>query len=542
MSHFGRVHNSRKRVRSLPGLEKLNAAMYTGFVTVDEDTDTNLFYMLVEAKENPEKKPLVWFMNGGPGASSFAALFAEQGPYLLNNNMSLIENPYPWNSIANVLYVEFAAGIGYSYCKSSYDGTSSCPQSSGSCSPCNTSDSLVAQQNLKFIRSFITGDTNNEALFPEYKGRPLYLTGESYAGVYIPTLARLMRNFLPDTSEINLNGFFVTDPCTSNKYQFGKLDLNPQFAYDKGIISLGTLKTIQMKMCSRGHTPVGDFIRRTDTMACRKAWRLYDIALAGIGNAVHPAPIYQLPLYVDPLNALGPSGSPDLPGYLNRHDVNCSVANPKQNKVYHLEIGNNGYPNYHSEYSACNNNPKRMSVDMLDVYKDIIMMSKAERPSTLNLKSIIVASGDIDPVVNLHGTEAAIEALNLVELDGGARRPWFFSGESTDGDTLLNKPWGWGQTLHSGDAGPQMGGFHRNFNTTTKMSFHFVTVKESGHMTPAYAPIRVLHLINNTLLNNKLLSSLLPADFATVDATKFYGTEKSTGIFADWVLKNMRDV
>ena len=54
------------------------------------------------------------------------------------------------------------------------------------------------------------------------------------------------------------------------------------------------------------------------------------------------------------------------------------------------------------------------------------MMSKAERPSTLNFKSIIVASGDIDPVVNLHGTEAAIEALNLVELDGGARRPWFF--------------------------------------------------------------------------------------------------------------------
>ena len=113
------VHNSKNKVRSLPGLEKLNANMYTGFVRVDEDTDTNLFYMLVEAKENPHEKPLVWFMNGGPGASSFAALFAEQGPYLLNNNMSLIENPYSWNSIANVLYVEFAAGIGYSYRKSS---------------------------------------------------------------------------------------------------------------------------------------------------------------------------------------------------------------------------------------------------------------------------------------------------------------------------------------------------------------------------------------------------------------------------------------
>ena len=122
------------------------------------------------------------------------------------------------------------------------------------------------------------------------------------------------------------------------------------------------------------------------------------------------------------------------------------------------------------------NNPKRMSADMLDVYKDIIMMSKAERPSTLNFKSIIVASGDIDPVVNLHGTEAAIEALNLVELDEVREDHGFFQAKARmviPSEQAL----GLGPNLHTGDAGPQMGGFHRNFNTTTKMSFHFVTVK-----------------------------------------------------------------
>ena len=66
------------------------------------------------------------------------------------------------------------------------------------------------------------------------------------------------------------------------------------------------------------------------------------------------------------------------------------------------------------------------------------MMSKRKVPSTLNFKTIIVSSGDIDPVVNLHGTERAIEALNLTELDGGVRRPWFFNGTGTDILTIIN--------------------------------------------------------------------------------------------------------
>ena len=75
----------------LPGMpaysKRSTSNMYTGFVNVDEATDTNLFYMLVEAEENPMDKPLIWWMNGGPGASSFAGLFGENGPYLLKSDM-----------------------------------------------------------------------------------------------------------------------------------------------------------------------------------------------------------------------------------------------------------------------------------------------------------------------------------------------------------------------------------------------------------------------------------------------------------------------
>ena len=210
-------------------------------------------------------------------------------------------------------------------------------------------------------------------------------------------------------------------------------------------------------------------------------------------------------MYIDPLNAFGPS-TVKPPGYLNLQDVKIALnANQSKNKVYHIEIGNNGYPNYHSEYSACNNNPDRKTSDMLDIYKEIIMMSKEQKPSTLNFKTIIVSSGDIDPVVNLHGTEKAIEALNLTEVNGGVRRPWFFNGTGTDMGTIVEKPWAWGQTLHTKNSGPQIGGITRNFNTTSNVDFHFVTVRDSGHMTPAYAPLRVLHMINHTLVNHKFL-------------------------------------
>ena len=49
-------------------------------------------------------------------------------------------------------------------------------------------------------------------------------------------------------------------------------------------------------------------------------------------------------MYIDPLNAIGPSGGPDLQGYFNRPEVRTALgADASPNKVYHMEIGNNGY-------------------------------------------------------------------------------------------------------------------------------------------------------------------------------------------------------
>jgi serine carboxypeptidase-like clade 2 len=65
------------------------------------------------------------------------------------------------------------------------------------------SDETTAAQSLAALESFFTH-------FAEYAGREFYISGESYAGVYIPYLAeRILKH-----SSINLKGVLIGNACT----------------------------------------------------------------------------------------------------------------------------------------------------------------------------------------------------------------------------------------------------------------------------------------------------------------------------------------
>ena len=103
---------------------------------MDPAKGRNLFYWFVEAQTNPADAPLVLWLNGGehfpirrvvrcrhpavsragPGCSSVAGgLFSENGPWYPNDEGGLTTNPYAWNTIANVVYLESPAGVGFSF-------------------------------------------------------------------------------------------------------------------------------------------------------------------------------------------------------------------------------------------------------------------------------------------------------------------------------------------------------------------------------------------------------------------------------------------
>eukprot|EP00933_Yihiella_yeosuensis_P005917 TRINITY_DN110528_c0_g1_i1.p1 TRINITY_DN110528_c0_g1~~TRINITY_DN110528_c0_g1_i1.p1 ORF type:complete len:572 (+),score=100.70 TRINITY_DN110528_c0_g1_i1:62-1777(+) len=529
------------KVKVLPGYGEPPTAHHAGFIEVEPSTRTNLFYYLVESQKNPEKDPLIWWMNGGPGASSLAGLFSETGPLLLNEAGKFMNNPYSWNKEANVLYVEFAPGIGYSFCSnSSKTGPDvTCPQERGDCSACLASDTSVARHNAIFIEKLLT------EVFPSMKGRPLYLTGESYAGVYIPTLAEEILNRMENTDVVNLHGLWVTDPCTDNKAQFGQLDLGVDFAHRKGLISQDVYHALsdESKGCFSGRTHVGDRIRRVESNLCRRAWRLYDLATAGIGDAVHPQPVPGLPLYIDPLNAVGPTGGADIPGYLNRADVRKALhADLSPNKVYHLELDNNGYSGYTPEYAACNDHPngKLGKKSMVDVYRSIASKTQTTKAAA-NLKHIIISSGDLDPVVQLAGTEAAVNAIGFPVAEGGDRRPWYYNLTASPADALIERPIQWGPSLRAVDAGVQVGGFIINYDTKVPgLKLDFVVVRNSGHMVPAYAPQKGLHVIQASLLHGAELAPRLMKGWSDLSDEDYYGWKaKKGGAFTAWVNKAM---
>jgi cathepsin A (carboxypeptidase C) len=207
-------------VTSLPGWnKKLSSRHFSGFldggsVDGDDEKSMKLHYWFVESEVNPESKPLVFWFNGGPGASSLYGMLVELGPYLLSDiSLSgpeyeqtkipqLIYNPHGWQKIANIVAISMPPPIGYSYCNDNVEATGD------DCTPAvgywnDTSTALVTYNSvLSFFKKF-----------PHFQKHEIFLSGESYAGVYIPMI---VKNILAsiDTHPINLKGFAVGDACT----------------------------------------------------------------------------------------------------------------------------------------------------------------------------------------------------------------------------------------------------------------------------------------------------------------------------------------
>ncbi|KAL6992612.1 Serine carboxypeptidase-like 31, partial [Sarracenia purpurea var. burkii] len=91
---------SKDLVTNLPGQPKVDFLHYSGYVTVNEKNGRALFYWFYEASTLPDEKPLVLWLNGGPGCSSVGyGATQEIGPFIVDTDgHALILNPYAWNT------------------------------------------------------------------------------------------------------------------------------------------------------------------------------------------------------------------------------------------------------------------------------------------------------------------------------------------------------------------------------------------------------------------------------------------------------------
>ena len=95
-----------------------------------------------------------------------------------------------------------------------------------------------------------------------------------------------------------------------------------------------------------------------------------------------------------------------------------------------------------------------------------------------------MSSGDVDPVVSLHGTEAAVRAIGFAPATAtGARLPWFYNATATGRATMLEKPAAWGRD-HAVAIGPQVAGYVSSYDTGSPLAFDFLTFRNSGQWCP----------------------------------------------------------
>jgi carboxypeptidase C (cathepsin A) len=170
---------------------------WAGHLPASSTDDKYFFYWLFEppttaATATNSTVPLIIWLNGGPGCSSMDGLWIENGPFrlgLVNGSSSSDSKPTygvfadkksSWHlSPAYTLYVDQPVGTGLSYTRSKTY-------------PAN--DEEVNVDFYHFLQSFFQLHSDKFVAAQQQGGtqkmvnRPLYFSGESHAGHYIPSM------------------------------------------------------------------------------------------------------------------------------------------------------------------------------------------------------------------------------------------------------------------------------------------------------------------------------------------------------------------
>ncbi|KAK9286544.1 hypothetical protein L1049_014943 [Liquidambar formosana] len=201
---FSGMAISQTIVETLPGFTgNLPFKLETGYISVGETDEVQLFYYFIESERSPALDPLVLWNTGGPGCSGFSALAYEIGPITFdvdafNGSLpSLIANPYSWTRVANIIFIDSPVGAGFSYATTS--------------SAYVMSDTIAAEQLYTFLRKWLIAH-------PSFMGNPLYIGGDSYSGIIVPLLVKNILQGLDGKSEptMQLQGYLLGNPVTDS--------------------------------------------------------------------------------------------------------------------------------------------------------------------------------------------------------------------------------------------------------------------------------------------------------------------------------------
>jgi hypothetical protein len=220
---------------------------HAGFFSIPSESGkrTNQIYSWLQPCSNcnasdPNTPFIVWFQ-GGPGAPGNFGSFQEIGNYYVDEDLKLQERCYTWCASANCMFVDQPTMTGFSF-QSYPNGTA---VTDAHDVEYTTTSPIAMEQVYQVLVQMFT-------IFPEHKSQPLYITGESYGGVYTGNFGYVLYNhnkalltgeesidtddsLVPSKMHINFVGLAVGDPVLNAEYQW------PTYAdtlYGMGVVML----------------------------------------------------------------------------------------------------------------------------------------------------------------------------------------------------------------------------------------------------------------------------------------------------------------
>lgn len=440
--HTRQVHQD--EVWQLPGLAKqANFSHFSGYLRAG--ASRRLHYWYVESERSPETDPVVLWMNGGPGCSSLLGLMTELGPFhMASDGLNLTMNPYSWNKVANVVFLEAPAGVGFSYdLFGNY----------------HTNDDQTADDNYLAIQHFFVK-------YPQLRSHDFYIAGESYAGVYVPMLAaRVMR----DPRGIRLKGFaigngFLDAPLLGNALVF--------FGYYHGLYGLSLWNRLTENCCNGSVTQ----------HSCNFQGAVSDKCNEAVDDAVNV-------IRDEGLNIYNLYDRCEEPGNLS---VRSGTSRMDRSRELMLRSLNRTVPTTNL----------RSEPPCVDEETVIRYFNRQDVRAALHVAESPLSWSTCSDVLHYELQYTSMRTVVKELVDSGSLRALIYNGDVDMACNFLGDEWfvntlGYAPTssYKLWKHGKQVAGFFQTYEG----NLTFVTIKGSGHMVPQDKPAQALHMMSNFL-------------------------------------------
>ncbi|EGG00649.1 putative carboxypeptidase cpdS precursor [Melampsora larici-populina 98AG31] len=344
--------NSTSTAKILP---MWNSMLARGLIPVSNKPNETrkLFFWFWPAESKVGENDLTFWTNGGPGCSALEALLQENGPVspdsiralesrprMLNESQSNcwslirqiswrlgqarpVRNLFSWTKASSMLYIEQPVGTGYSQ---------------GIVEAHNQTD--ISRDLFGFFQQWLK-------VFPEMKDKTFYLSGESYAGLYVPYLADYIYARQSELA-LQLRGIFILSPTVSYPVVSRQIPAWPLAQRYEPVFAFNTTFKAQLKKL---HHECGyaDYISKYDkfpppagpfaipSVGTYKSGTTINQTCA-IWNMMWKASMLVNPVLWDVLSGGGPDSSQLWPGqtgdpaYFNRTEVKSMLHVPLDSK------------------------------------------------------------------------------------------------------------------------------------------------------------------------------------------------------------------